>query len=619
MIARLRALLGDREAWPLLAAFALLCSALWLPSREVARDTFELVIAFDVTQSMNVADYELDGRFVSRLDFARRSARRALAELPCGSKVGWAAFAEYRTVMLIAPIEVCTNYHDLLASLDQIDWRLRWGHASEVAKGVFWALRGVKEYAGKPDLIFISDGHESPPQSGTGPQMFDDLSRGEVHGWIVGAGSDAPQPIPRTDAAGKPIGHWRADEVVQRIDPVSGTIAAGSREHLSQMHEPHLRAIAEKVGLGFARLDELGTLGRLMRDPRHARPGRAEVDLAWLPASLALALLVFAFRPAWRNSRRAAVVAASAGVALALAAPPRADAAELAVQTIAPGAYFVPGHHVPWGPAFVGQASNSGFVIGERCVALIDSGGSPSVGRDLLAALRRFSTLPLCYVISTHVHPDHVLGNSAFARANGDAPPPTFVGHHKLAAALAARAPFYLAAMKRDFDTADQATEVPAPSLAVNGRLELDLGARKLELRAWPTGHTDNDLTVFDAASGTLWLGDLVFDGHLPVLDGSLRGWRAVLRELQTLAATQAVPGHGPVLRDWPGAVRGTEAYLAQLESEVRAALREGLGLAQTIEKLGSGDPAGAAGWRLVEDFHRRNLTAAFAELEWAE
>lgn len=299
---RLRAVWHDRGSRPLLGAFVLLLLALAMPPMKLARDTFENVVVFDVTQSMNVADYEVDGRFHSRLDFARRSARQALRELPCGSRVGWGAFAEYRAVMLVAPMEVCENYHDLLASLDQIDWRLRWGNASEIAKGVFWAMRGVKEYASRPDLIFVTDGQESPPQTGTGPQLFDDLARGEIRGWLVGAGGDTPQPIPRVDAAGKVIGHWRADDVVQRADPVTGQIAAGSREHLSQMQEPHLRSIAERVGLGFARLDDPGTIGRLMRDPRFARRGEAEADLAWLPASAALGLLLWAFWPAARRT-----------------------------------------------------------------------------------------------------------------------------------------------------------------------------------------------------------------------------------------------------------------------------------------------------------------------------
>lgn len=82
-------------------------------------------MVFDISQSMNVQDYELDGAPISRLSIAHEAVRRTLRDLPCGSRVGWAAFTGYRTILLLAPVEVCDYYNDLLASLDQIDGRMR--------------------------------------------------------------------------------------------------------------------------------------------------------------------------------------------------------------------------------------------------------------------------------------------------------------------------------------------------------------------------------------------------------------------------------------------------------------------------------------------------------------
>lgn len=170
--------------------------------------------------------------------------------------------------------------------------------------------------------------------------------------------------------------------------------------------------------------------------------------------------------------------------------------------------------------------------------------------------------------------------------------------------------------MQRDFNPGDAASAVAPPTIAVHDSLDIDLGQRTLALRAWPTAHTDTDLTVFDRSSGTLWLGDLAFVDHLPVLDGNLRGWRAVLRELRRIDAARAVPGHGAVIDDWPAGLSATEGYLAQLEADVRQALRDQLSLAQTVERLGAAAPAG---WVLTQEFHRRNITAAYAELEWVQ
>ena len=64
------------------------------------------------------------------------------------------------------------------------------------------------------------------------------------------------------------------------------------------------------------------------------------------------------------------------------------------------------------------------------------------------------------------------------------------------------------------------------PTLLVDGslNLNLDLGGRNLLLRAWPTAHSDSDLTAFDKQTGALIAGDLVFVSHVPVLDGSIDG-----------------------------------------------------------------------------------------------
>jgi glyoxylase-like metal-dependent hydrolase (beta-lactamase superfamily II) len=135
-----------------------------------------------------------------------------------------------------------------------------------------------------------------------------------------------------------------------------------------------------------------------------------------------------------------------------------------------------------------------------------------------------------------------------------------------------------------------------------------------LELRAWQPAHTDNDLTVLDRASRTLFAGDLVFLGSLPTLDGSLLGW---LRQMDELAATDAarvVPGHGPVPADWPGALEPERRYFEVLARDLRKAIADGVPLAEAVRTAGLGE---RSKWKLFDDYNERNATAAFAELEW--
>jgi glyoxylase-like metal-dependent hydrolase (beta-lactamase superfamily II) len=150
------------------------------------------------------------------------------------------------------------------------------------------------------------------------------------------------------------------------------------------------------------------------------------------------------------------------------------------------------------------------------------------------------------------------------------------------------------------------------PTRTVEESASLDLGARVLTLRSWPTAHTDADLTVFDEATRTLWLGDLAFAGHVPVVDGNLRGFLAAVAKLRTMAAEVAVPGHGRAAR-WPAVLDAEEAYLLRLQADVRAAIKSGRTLAQAVASV-RGD---RAAWLLYDDFHKRNVSAAYAELEW--
>lgn len=299
-------------------------------------------------------------------------------------------------------------------------------------------------------------------------------------------------------------------------------------------------------------------------------------------------------------------VALLAGVPVA-AAP----VVPLPMKELAPGVHVFNGVTAEQDEHNLGAISNLGFIIGTRCVAVIDTGGSPAVGAALRASVRALTDLPVCYVINTHVHPDHVLGNQAFL-ADG----PVFVGHAKLAAALAARGRHYVAAAERLMGAAGRDIKLVAPSLEVSAEHTLDLGGRSLRLRAWPTAHTDNDLTVLDEATRTLFAGDLLFVEHMPVIDGKLAGWLGVNATLAAMDVDRVVSGHGDAGSAWREAFAKQGNYLQALFDQTRAAIRQRLTLTQAVQRVGADQ---TAHWALSDVFHRRNVTAAFAELEWED
>jgi len=281
-------------------ALVLLLVALVMPPIDLPHDAYDYVLVFDISQSMNVEDYELDSTPVSRLALAHEAARRMLRDLPCGSRVGWAAFTGYRTIPLLAPVEVCAYYNDLLASLEQIDGRMRWSNASEITKGIYWSVLAAQETNlpadSHPDIVFITDGQEAPLlDPAYPPRVLDDLEEHSIRGWLIGAGADVPSPIPRVDEEGHRQGYWRADEVIQPT--AFGMNNAPLTEHLSGLREPHLRALADQVGFDYARMTGPTSLSQTLRDPRYARRRPTPTDLFWLPASIAVLLLVMRFRP----------------------------------------------------------------------------------------------------------------------------------------------------------------------------------------------------------------------------------------------------------------------------------------------------------------------------------
>ena len=282
------------------------------------------------------------------------------------------------------------------------------------------------------------------------------------------------------------------------------------------------------------------------------------------------------------------------------------------IKEVTSGIYYHQGIHQDATEQNIGAIANVGFIIGERCVAVIDSGGSYIEGTYLRQAIKEKTDLPICYVINTHVHPDHIFGNAAFKNDK-----PEFIGNEKLPAAIIARQEFFAKTFKETLGLAYKGVEFipPTRTVSVDTPITLDLGNRKLILTAYPTSHTDNDLTVFDQKTKTLWTGDLLFMKRIPVLDGSINGWLSTMQKLKNLDLNYVVPGHGAASHDlWQQGFENQIRYFSTIRDQIRGIV-ENLGtIEQATKEVGITEQNS---WELFDHYHRRNVTASFVELEW--
>lgn len=313
-----------RRALPLAGAAVALGATFFDPTIELPRPRFEHVVVLDVTQSMNVPDMPVGTRLLPRLEAAKLALRDALDELPCGSRLGLGLFTEYRSYLLLAPVEVCANRADLRGTLAGIDGRMAWTGNSEVAKGLHSGITIVRELPGKPGLVFVTDGHEAPPLNPRFRPRFDDKP-GEIAGLVVGVGQEKPSPIPKRDPLGRTLGTWGADEVLQTdprsqgrggslggermVDDGAGAPSAGlgatpGAEHLSGLRQPYLQLLAAENGFAYLRLGSGDDWARALKADAFARPVPVQVDLRVALAALAFGLVAAPWLAPWVRALR---------------------------------------------------------------------------------------------------------------------------------------------------------------------------------------------------------------------------------------------------------------------------------------------------------------------------
>ena len=257
-----------------------------------------------------------------------------------------------------------------------------------------------------------------------------------------------------------------------------------------------------------------------------------------------------------------------------------------------------------------GDISNIGFIVGDKSILVIDTGGTPSIGEALYKKINDISDLPISYVVITHSHPDHYFGTNVFINESID-----IIGHSKLQRSLDANFEFYKNLQlvnTRDQSVKEFKNFKITKFVNVDKNLTIDLGNRIVEIKAWPSGHTDNDLSIFDKKTRTLWT-ENIFIRRTPSIRASVKGWKKNLEETSKMDINLIIPGHGPVKKK-NEALKPMLSYFNRLIDNTRKFHKNNLSLSKAIETFPSKN---MENWLLYNIYHPSNITKVYTELEW--
>ncbi len=252
----------------------------------------------------------------------------------------------------------------------------------------------------------------------------------------------------------------------------------------------------------------------------------------------------------------------------------------LQARQIAPDVHVFVGRTEDFTPANGGNIVNTGFIVAPGGTIVIDSGSSRRYGEQMRRAIAGITPKPLALVINTHHHPDHFLGNQAFA----DTPIAALAATRQGISAEGNVFAENLYGLTGDWM---KGTEVFAPTQTLAAGT-LEVAGRRLRLMAL-NGHTEADLVIYDEASGVLFAGDLVFNQRAPTTPHArIDHWLAALDQLEAITREPGfkmlVPGHGEVAPD--GApIRQTRAWLVWLQRALRESAAAGLDMNEVLAR----------------------------------
>jgi cyclase len=255
-----------------------------------------------------------------------------------------------------------------------------------------------------------------------------------------------------------------------------------------------------------------------------------------------------------------------------------------------------------------GAGSNSGFVIGDDGVLVIDTFVNPAAAKQLLFEIQKLTKLPVKFVVNTHYHLDHVAGNGVFAETGA-----VIIGHRNIRGWIHTENLKFFGKDIKPEQTA-MVEGLVAPNLIYDSVIELYLGSRRIIVRYYP-GHTGGDSVVIVPDGQVVFGGDLFWKKTLPnLIDGTTDKWEESDAKLaEEFPKATFIPGHGDVGN--AADVQEFGGYLSNLRSMMAQPVKDGLRDDALVNAVMPGLKQKYGDWNFFDYFAKRNILDTAKEL----
>ena len=268
------------------------------------------MFVIDITQSMNVKDMHMNKRPISRLNYALQLISMSLKELPCGTKVSIALFANAEVVPLYVPIEICENFGVIQDTLKHLEWRMAWRGSSHLRLGLIDAGSVSLTLPEPTKIIFLTDGDEAAPLNAITKIDLQPM-QGSSSWLLAGIGSQEPSPIPKFNSKDEIIGYW--SQYATKIEPsqIVNEDSVGKRDdsiasdpheyYLSALREDYLKEVVSDINANYVRADLQAKFLTAINKLPSAGNSPAHVETGWIFALISAFFVIADYLPKRKN------------------------------------------------------------------------------------------------------------------------------------------------------------------------------------------------------------------------------------------------------------------------------------------------------------------------------